>query len=168
MKQISTWLLTAAFLFAGINAYSKDILVIKKSGGSTIFDTKNLQKITFPAGGMALTPKQGPEYLFNISEIRVISFKNISSADENSDSEIIYLNVAPNPANEKISITIPHIISGNWQLEIYSHSGFLMQEHTLNQSRHYFELATGNLPAGAYFILLKNGNKFYTNHFIKL
>jgi hypothetical protein len=168
MKQISTWLLTAALLFVSVNAYGIEMFVLKKSGESTTFDTKNLQKITFPAGGMTVSPKQGPEYLFNISEIRVISFKNISSTDDNSDSEIINLKVAPNPANERISITIPHIISGSWQLEIYSHSGFLIQEHRFNQTRQNFELSTGSLPAGAYFILLKSGNAVYTSHFIKL
>lgn len=84
--------------------------------------------------------------------------------------------IAPNPAKEKIVISIALPISANLRIEIYDSFGKQIKNYVnlmLSEGTHTFEwnLSTWDgkqIPSGVYFVKILAGNKAYVQKFIKI
>ena len=86
--------------------------------------------------------------------------------------EVFDFTLSPNPVNKsKLTVTIPRLPKGNYEIKIYDSSGRLMQikKYGLGSGKGglKIKLKIGNLKPGVYFVRTQTGNQALEKKFIK-
>lgn len=77
-----------------------------------------------------------------------------------------YLRLYPNPANKELTVNIPLFEDKPW-ISIFSSNGGNMIKKEIEPSIFNTTIALDHLPPGIYFVQLIQGNKIYSEKFIK-
>jgi hypothetical protein len=86
-------------------------------------------------------------------------FGSLSATPALAINEIpsLQFSLFPNPASEIVNIQLPENIKGDFQAEIYTITGSLVQSNSGNsKNTSLFQFSTSTLLAGTYFVRLKN------------
>jgi hypothetical protein len=81
-------------------------------------------------------------------------------ADDNLNSR---LSISPNPAHDKLTVTLDEQLKGNGMIGIYNSSGEMVFYQELNSSSQMIDI---NLAAGVYVINVDNGEKIFTRKIV--
>lgn len=115
----------------------------------------------------AVTSSQLQFLTGNIDANAVYGFNNllISSA---KNTNILKLNIYPNPATDFVNITTNKNLNYPAILEIYDIAGHTVLSTQITRSNeNYFSLNVSKLQRGAYKIILRSGNDIFTTTLIK-
>ncbi len=148
-------------IYRGTSPTSMVIIGSTAASGNIYSDTNA------PAGSLyyqveVLSPVPcNPTRTISSSLSNIVTSTITTSINENESS---YLNIYPNPANDKINMDLGSNVYANATMKIYSIEGRLMLENLLVST--HTEIVVSELPNGIYFIQILNGEKLINQKLI--
>jgi PKD repeat protein len=92
----------------------------------------------------------------------LISVIGVSTGEEITESSwAIY----PNPSNELLNMSLPQVLVGISEIEIYNELGALVRKVITSDKMQVINVS--EFTSGIYFVRIANGNTFYNKRFIK-
>jgi len=142
----------------------------EKAGNQTAFTLSDVQKLTFPTGGMIVNKNDGNTNTYVLSNIRYLNFFDLSTgvsqfANQESNNLLLF----PNPATNELKISFQSTEIGNLQIIIIDVQGKVLHQQTINSQNgiNLFTINIAQLPQGLYMCRLQNRNKLETIKFLK-
>jgi hypothetical protein len=79
------------------------------------------------------------------------------------------LSLYPNPAKDQATLEISNVYTGNMQVQVLNAAGSVLRTYRSGKNQAYSRLIlfTGDLPPGAYFVLIRIGSWSTTTKLLK-
>jgi len=162
MKKIIFFLMFISLFRLG---YAQSMYVKNKTGNVTTIVLNSLRYLSFNSGQLIVTPKSGNVQSIILSEIQKMTFTPITSLANTTDGNF-EVRLFPNPVGDLLSVELPELKSNTVQIELLSLEGRVLYTKSGN-SQSVFTLNISTLKQGLYLCRIYNGDKVYTQKFIK-
>ena len=169
MKKII--LLGIAFFFSLCLIFAsstREMTVKEKTGNENLYNISNIKKITFSLGNMQILNETENDQ-FAINDIQHIRFSNLLSRLNNKTKPSFQLTVFPNPTEGVLSIVTPSedYFSSAFHISIFSVEGRVVQTSTHQPDETQIELDVSSIPPGLYYLIIKHNENISSETFVK-
>lgn len=145
--------------------YAQSMYVKNKTGNVTTIVLNSLRYLSFNSGQLIVTPKSGTAQSIVLSEIQKMTFTPFTSLANTTDGNF-EVRLFPNPVGDLLSVELPELKSNIVQIELLSLEGRVLYTESAN-SQSVFTMNISTLKQGLYFCRIFNGDKVFTQKFIK-
>ncbi len=145
--------------------YAQSMYVKNKTGNVTTIVLNSLRCLSFNSGQLIVTPKSGTAQSIVLSEIQKMTFTPFTSLANTTDGNF-EVRLFPNPVGDLLSVELPELKSNIVQIELLSLEGRVLYTESAN-SQSVFTMNISTLKQGLYFCRIFNGDKVFTEKFIK-
>lgn len=151
---------------------AQTLFVLNKFGTQTGLELNYIRKLSFADGNLTVTKIDGVTEIYDISNIRYMSFIDyvtgfgISEQKLRPDNDIL---LYPNPVEDNVQITYESIKPGSMQIKIIDVQGRLIKqlEQNCESGINHVIIDVSGLPQGLYIFRMQSGNKTETSRFVK-
>ena len=145
--------------------YAQSMYVKDKTGNVTSIVLNSLRYLSFNSGQLIVTPKSGNVQSIVLAEIQKMTFTPITSLANTTDGNF-EVRLFPNPVGDLLAVELPELKNNTVQIELLSLEGRVLYTESAS-SKSVFTMNISTLKQGLYFCRIFNGDKVFTEKFIK-
>ena len=145
------------------------MIVKTKSGTNNASVINDTRKLTFSGGNLVVTKKDASVSSFAISDTRYLNFSQGVTTDlSNAKQSVSKLTVYPNPAQDRLTVSIAAGTSERVQLDVFGIDGKAIYSQAINaQQAASHTINVSSWQGGMYFVRINNGKETVTTKFTK-
>jgi len=142
--------------------------VVMASGGRSVFNTREIQKITFSEGELILLDSNGTSHFFDVSDILSLNFRKypvltaLSRLTHSPEEDLI---LYPNPAADRLYFSGEFVNKDEFHVEILTLDGkiLLTKENISNEK----SISISGISSGVYICRIFSREKVSSSIFMK-
>lgn len=156
MKKKKTFMLIMliTFLFS-ISASSQKLLLKMKDGTYTSSFLNEIRKLTFSSGNLVLMKTGGNTNLFPLTNLRFISFSDVTSVPQTSLNEVRVI-LYPVPVSDILTVSISGVQIQPFIVEIINIEGKIIYQSLYDLIPNLLQINITFLPKGLYLCRVYN------------
>jgi hypothetical protein len=150
--------------------YSQNTMVVKEKGIHSFFALKNIRKVTFPAGNLAVQLTNGNSSTSALSNLQYLCFGDVPTEGRTLENNgTLKYSLFPNPVDGVLQVAIEGTKANKVQFEIVNLQGKVLhkQSATIQSGKIVLPLSTSYLTVGLYLLRIQNGANHETIKFYK-
>jgi hypothetical protein len=168
---MKTIILLSLFItyFYFVNAQT--MFVKETSETQTEYLLNDVKILKFSSGNITISKTDGDSDIYSLSGLRYLNFTDINTGivPVASNTEVIKLQVYPNPVTDLLNINIQFPKSENQTgvIEILSIEGKIFYTQMINSQSSIYHVNVTSFPKGLYLCKINNGTTIETIKFLK-